>query len=93
MTDKLTALPPGSWTLVTGANGYIGSRIADTLLQLGFRVRGTIRAPKPWLNEMFDKKYGSGMFETVTVANFDDKEAVGSAMKGMAGVIHVVSVW
>ena len=46
------ALPTGSRILVTAANGYIASHVVDQLLVLGYAVRGTIRAPKPKLNEL-----------------------------------------
>jgi nucleoside-diphosphate-sugar epimerase len=33
-----------SVVLVTGVNGFLGSHIADQLLNAGFRVRGTVRS-------------------------------------------------
>lgn len=39
---RAPAIAPGSLTLVTGVNGFIGSHIADQLLSLGYRVRGTV---------------------------------------------------
>jgi nucleoside-diphosphate-sugar epimerase len=35
------AIPKGSLVLVTGANGHIGSRVADQLREAGYHVRGT----------------------------------------------------
>ncbi|KAF0324080.1 aldehyde reductase ii [Colletotrichum asianum] len=89
MSD-LTALPKGSLTLVTGANGYIGAHVIDNLLKLGYHVRGTVRAEKPWLKELFDK-YGEGAFEQVVVPHLEDEEALGHAMTGTAGVVLVAS--
>ncbi|KAJ6084841.1 hypothetical protein N7499_004470 [Penicillium canescens] len=53
MANTLHCLPAGSRILVTGANGFIGSNVIQCLLELGFRVRGAVRSPKPWLDEMF----------------------------------------
>ncbi|KAF4880722.1 Aldehyde reductase 2 [Colletotrichum siamense] len=89
MSD-LTALPKGSLILVTGANGYIGAHVIDNLLKLGYHVRGTVRAEKPWLKELFDK-YGEGAFEQVVVPHLEDEEALGHAMTGTAGVVLVAS--
>ncbi|PIG87846.1 hypothetical protein AARAC_009850 [Aspergillus arachidicola] len=58
MSNAQHALPKGSRVLVTGANSYIASHVVDQLLQLGYLVRGTIRAPKPWLSEYSTQKYG-----------------------------------
>lgn len=90
MAHQLNALPAGSTVLITGVNGYIGSHIANILLGMGFRVRGAVRAPKPWLNEMFDTRYGKGVFETFLLSAFDDVSALKKAMEDVAGVLHVV---
>ncbi|KAF6837192.1 NAD dependent epimerase/dehydratase [Colletotrichum plurivorum] len=88
--SQLTALPKGSLILVTGANGYIGAKVTDTLLQLGYRVRGTVRSDKPWLKEQFSK-YGDGAFEQVVLPKLVDEEALSLAMTGAAGVAFVAS--
>lgn len=91
MAPSDLALPKGSLVIVSGANGYIGSHIVDQLLELGYNVRGTVRAEKPWLNEMFEEKYGKGRFETAVVPTMNVPEAFDEAVKGAAGFIHVVS--
>ncbi|PYH88754.1 NAD(P)-binding protein [Aspergillus ellipticus CBS 707.79] len=78
------ALPRGSRILVTGANGYIASHVADKLLELGYIVRGTIRGEKPWLNAFFAEKYGRKEL-------FEDTGAVERALEGVDGVIHLAS--
>lgn len=90
MSNQLSALPVGSTILITGVNGYIGSHIANMLLALGFRVRGTVRAPKPWLNDMFTAKYGEGVFETVLLDRFDDIPTLEKIMDGTSAVLHAV---
>lgn len=85
-----TAIPKGSLILVTGANGYIASNIVDLLLELGYRVRGTVREHKPWLTELFEKRHAKDCFETVVTANMEEPGAFDEAMQDVAGVIHVV---
>lgn len=85
-----TAIPKGSLILVTGANGYIASNIVDLLLELGYRVRGTVREHKPWLTELFEKRHGKDCFETVVTADMEEPAAFDEAMQDVAGVIHVV---
>jgi uncharacterized protein YbjT (DUF2867 family) len=90
MTAEFHDLHPGSKVLVTGANGYIASHVINVLLELGYKVRGTVRTPKPWLNEYFDLEYEEGLFETVLVPDFQQAEALDKAMDGVSGVVHVV---
>ena len=85
------AISPGSLILVTGANSYIATHIIDLLLGLGYNVRGTVRAERPWLNEYFEQKYGQGRFKTVLVQKMEEEGAFDDYMHGVAGVIHVVS--
>lgn len=82
-------LPRGSKILTTGANGYIASHVVDQLLGLGYVVRGTIRSPKPWLNQYF-AKYGVNTFETCILSSFGDQSAIERALDGIDGVIHLV---
>lgn len=90
MSSKQYAIPQGSQILVTGANGYIGSNIVDLLLDLGFRVRGTVRAEKPWLNELFEKKYGKDKFETVVASELEKEGVFDELLHDVAGIVHVV---
>jgi uncharacterized protein YbjT (DUF2867 family) len=90
MANTLHCLPAGSRILVTGANGFLGSNIIQCLLELGFRVRGTVRSAKPWLDEMFRGNFGEDSYESVVLANFEDVESLDGVMEGVAGVVHVV---
>lgn len=90
MSDVKDTIPRGSKILVTGANGFIGSHVVDQLLSLGYLVRGSIREPKSWLNELFDKKYGKGKFETCIVSDLTSGAQWEGAVKGITGVVHVV---
>jgi nucleoside-diphosphate-sugar epimerase len=96
MTGKLgisdPVIPAGSLILVTGANGLIGSHCADQALAAGYKVRGTVRDVKrcSWMNGLFEKRHGSGMFELFEVPDVFKENYLGEALKGVAAVIHTV---
>lgn len=60
LKGKTPAVYAGSSNLVTGISGYIGSHVADQLLQAGYYVRGTVRdeTKGKWVKELFAEKYG-----------------------------------
>nr|BAW27599.1 putative ketoreductase [Aspergillus stellatus] len=89
MTRAKYSFPPGSTVLVTGANSFLGSHVINILLELGYRVRGTVRSPRPWLNEYFSARYGSNSFETAIVADFQLPHAFDEAISGVSGVVHM----
>ncbi|KAL4813820.1 hypothetical protein BDW67DRAFT_187409 [Aspergillus spinulosporus] len=91
MDSSLYAIPVGAIILVTGANGYIASHVCNILLSLGYRVRGTLRSPKPWLTAFFDAKYGSGCFEPIIVPDLTQLGAWKVAVEGVQGIAHVAS--
>lgn len=83
-------IAPGATILVTGANGYIASHVIDKLLSDGYKVRGTVRAEKPWLDEYFTSQYGKDSYESVVVPSLEDESALDKAFEGIEGVVHVV---
>jgi nucleoside-diphosphate-sugar epimerase len=94
MSD-LAAIPKGSWVLVTGATGYIGSQIILNLLERGYKVRGTVRDVKgsAWVaDELFPKYAASGALELFEVKDIAAHGAFDEAVKGMSGVIHVATI-
>ncbi|KAL9017933.1 MAG: hypothetical protein Q9185_004745 [Variospora sp. 1 TL-2023] len=93
LRGKEPAIPIGSLVLVTGINGYIGSHVADQLLQNGFRVRGTVRdeTKGAWVKDMFAEKYGENRIEIVSVVDMGQAGAFDEACKGVSGVAHVAS--
>lgn len=80
----MAPIPKGSTVLVTGANGFIASHIVDQLLQLGYKVRGTVRTQEKgkWLQSYFDDKYGKGKLELAVVPDMGVKDAFHDAVKG-----------
>ncbi|KAJ7653909.1 NAD-P-binding protein [Mycena polygramma] len=84
----------GSLVLVTGANGFIGSHVSDQLLAAGYNVRGTSRSTdkSKWLYDLFDKKYGPGRFEAVSVPDMIQEGAFDEAVKGVSGIVHLATI-
>jgi nucleoside-diphosphate-sugar epimerase len=81
-----SAIPRDSLVLVTGINGYLGSHIADQILQAGFRVRGTTRilsraAP---LKKLWDDRYGPDKVELVVVEDMAVPGAFDEAVQGQS---------
>ena len=87
---KPPVIAPGSIILVTGANGYIASHVVDQFLERGYKVRGTVRdaTKSSWLQELFDKKYGTGKFEMVVVHDMTVPGAFDEVTKGAASFIR-----
>ncbi|KAI6765920.1 hypothetical protein HG530_006990 [Fusarium avenaceum] len=95
MSDLPTAIPRGSWILVTGANGYTGSHVVIEVLKQGFNVRGTVRdlSYSQWLLEhpsvepfVKQKRVELVVADTAKPGDFDD------AMKGISAVIHLANI-
>lgn len=84
LNGKPPAIPIGSTILVTGVSGYIGSHVADQLLQAGYRVRGTVRDESKGerVRELFAGKYGEDRTETVIVADMAQAGAFDEACQG-----------
>jgi hypothetical protein len=80
----MSPIEKGSTVLVTGANGFIASHIVDQLLQLDYKVRGTVRTEEKgkWVQNFFDDKYGKGKLELVVVPAMEVKGAFDDAVKG-----------
>lgn len=91
MVDIETAIPEGSWVLVTAANGYTGSHIVIELLKRGFKVRGTVRDSScgQWLlnDDIISPFARRGDLELV-VAHCSVPNAFDDVVKGVSAVIY-----
>lgn len=95
MAEPATNIPRGSWVLVTGANGFVASHVAQQFLQRGYKVRGTIRdlEKSSWLTQDVFKSYtNTGDFELVVVPDLAAPGAFDSAIKGVSIIVHAASV-
>lgn len=77
--------------LVTGVNGFIGSHVANSLLGLGYKVRGTVRSAEKaaWIKETMAERHPSATFETVVVPDATATGAWDGVVKGAEGIVHV----
>lgn len=75
--------------LVTGINGFIGAHIVDQFLQVGYNVRGTVRAVSKADNikRVLSAKHGEGRIEVIAVPNIATPGAFDEAVKGMTSII------
>ncbi|KAF2160923.1 hypothetical protein M409DRAFT_28531 [Zasmidium cellare ATCC 36951] len=91
MAEK--ALPKGSLVLVTGINGYIGSHVADQLLSLGYRVRGTARDSTKLaaILKRLRQRNAAAEVEGLVVPDMQTAGAFKEAVKGADGVVHLAS--
>lgn len=85
-----STLPLGSTVLVTGITGYIGSHVADQLLQAGFKVRGTVRNVEKaaGLLRNWESKFGAGQVDLVVVQDISKPGAFDEAVKGCFKIQH-----
>ncbi|KAE8447770.1 hypothetical protein EG329_010164 [Mollisiaceae sp. DMI_Dod_QoI] len=96
-----TAIPKGSLVLVTGVNGFIGSHVADQLLEAGYRVRGTTRNLEKvqGLSALWEKKYGPNQIEFVVVQDmstegaFDDaaSQVITPTLRGINNILKAAA--
>jgi nucleoside-diphosphate-sugar epimerase len=70
--------------LISGVNGYIASRTAETFLKAGYSVRGTVRSLSSGkaLQDVLSEYATSGKFELVEVPDITIDGAFDKAVKG-----------
>lgn len=90
MSTTNYSIPSDLWVLVTGANGFIATHVIEAFLAQGYKVRGTVRSEKPWVDEYFKGKYGPANFETVIVPKLEEDGALDGCLADVGGVVHVV---
>ncbi|KAK4504613.1 hypothetical protein PRZ48_002574 [Zasmidium cellare] len=91
MAEK--ALAKGSLVFVTGINGYIGPHVANKLLALGYRVRGTARDSTK-LNAILRtlrQRKSRAEVEGLVVPDMQAPDVFRAAVEGADGVVHLAS--
>ncbi|KAK7705509.1 hypothetical protein SLS57_010043 [Botryosphaeria dothidea] len=84
-------MPTPSYILVTGATGFIGAHVVDTLLERGYKVRGSARS-RPKADEMLNARpQWKDRFDFVQVADFEGNTNLDDAVKDVDAVIHIAS--
>jgi nucleoside-diphosphate-sugar epimerase len=89
--EPAAVIPPGSLILVTGVNGFLGCRFANTLIERGYRVRGVVRQLErcTHVSAFFEQKFGNdGRFEMVQVTDPTSNGAFDAAVKGRSIALH-----
>ncbi|KAF4473301.1 NADPH-dependent aldehyde reductase [Fusarium agapanthi] len=95
MSNLPTAIPRGSWVLVTGANCYTGSHVVIELLKQGFKVRGTVRdlSYSKWLLEHpAVKPHADERNVELVVANTSKPGDFDEAVKDVTAIIHLANI-
>jgi len=69
--------------LVTGANGFLGSRVAAHLRNQGMRVRGLVRRPESLAENTVDE---------VTTGDLGDPESLRAAASDVDAVVHCANL-
>ncbi|KIK66138.1 hypothetical protein GYMLUDRAFT_239777 [Collybiopsis luxurians FD-317 M1] len=77
--------------LVSGANGFVGSWVANALLERGYNVRAAVRTEEKgfYLLDQF-KSYGS-RFQVIAVGDIAKENAFEEAVKDVEGIVHTAS--
>jgi NAD dependent epimerase/dehydratase family enzyme len=80
------------YVLVTGATGFIGAHVVDTLLNRGMKVRGATRSPAKADAMVRARPQHAGNLNFVRIADFESPGGLLEAVRGVDAVIHVASV-
>ncbi|EED16446.1 NAD dependent epimerase/dehydratase, putative [Talaromyces stipitatus ATCC 10500] len=79
------------FVLVTGATGFIGAHVIDTLLARGRRVRGATRSLAKGEEMIRSRPQYSQKLEFVQIQDFENPGGLTEAVNGVDAVIHVAS--
>ena len=91
--EVVSSLKTGATVLVTGADGFIGSHLTETLVRQGYKVRAFVYYNSfnswGWLDQCADDV--KGKFE-VFPGDIRDPHGVKEAMKGCDAVLHLAAL-
>jgi NAD dependent epimerase/dehydratase len=93
LEEAVSSIKTGATILVTGADGFIGSHLTETLVRQGFRVRALVYYNSfnswGWLDQCAEDVKGN--FE-VFPGDIRDPHGVKAAMKGCDAVVHLAAL-
>lgn len=72
----------GKCSLVTGANGFIGSHLAEELLARGYAVRCLVRKTS-------DLRWLEGLNVRILRGSYDDEDSLAKAVSGVDHIYHI----
>lgn len=77
---------------MTGATGFIGAHIVDTLLNRGIKVRGATRSLSKGEAMIQSRPQHAGKLDFVQIDDFESPGGLKEAVKGVDAIIHTASV-
>jgi nucleoside-diphosphate-sugar epimerase len=91
-TPRAFIIGPDDPVLVTGATGFIGSRVMERLLDRGFRNLRALSRPSSDASRLraLGRRYGGARIELVT-GNLQSREDCAAATKDVAVVYHLAA--
>lgn len=81
-----------SYVLVTGATGFIGAHVVDSLLKRGLKVRGATRSLQKGEQMKAARPQYASKLDFVQVKDFTNVGVFDNLIDGIDAVIHVASV-
>src|SRR5688500_6567979 len=85
-TGPITARTEGLRIGVTGATGYIGTRLVPRLLEAGYPVRCLVRSPR----KLADRPWYNDPRVEVVATDLSDGPALTGQLRGCAAVFYLV---
>ncbi|RYO95651.1 hypothetical protein DL763_003622 [Monosporascus cannonballus] len=87
-------MAPKGTILITGLNGYLAGRVAEAVLEAGYRVRGTVRRLATGLRvqaALIELGYNKDLVEVIQVSDITQPRAFDEAALGCTAIIHAAS--
>ena len=84
--NPLESIPPGSLVAVTGATGYIGTRLVPRLREAGYSVRCLVRFPR----KLQDRPWASDPRVEIAAVDLDDAAGLEQLLEGCAAAFYLV---
>jgi uncharacterized protein YbjT (DUF2867 family) len=86
MTSRAVTLDKGSRIAVTGATGYIGTRLVPRLARAGYNVRCLVRSPR----KLADREWHGNSLVEVVKTDLDDEALLIEQLSGCQAAFYLV---
>ena len=91
---QASLMEPGATIFVTGATGFIGTRLVQTLLEQGHHIRALTRRPHPQPPLGFGWEHGGPLDDEhveLVLGDITDRESIRRGMTGCSHVFHLAA--